>query len=246
VQRNGVRAAAWARADAAAPPPAPPFSPPPLLVNYRGAERSESSSRARHARSALPLPSQGFRIAPDCSDVTALVTAETSRQSVTDALASGSGFYRRRQNMLELDNPPSSSRPRSIGRFEFFGYLSLVLFVCGFALVPERSHDPETPLWQIFMPILLIYVPTRAVLTFATARERQNWARWLYGAWVVLDVVIGLLWVSTPPGDVVFASPDEFLVFFLLASVAAVYFAFRRECAAWFHPQRLAAREIEP
>jgi peptidoglycan/LPS O-acetylase OafA/YrhL len=139
--------------------------------------------------------------------------------------------------MSEPDNSPSSAKPRSVGRFEFLAYLSLVLLICMFAVVSEPSHDPETPQWQTFAPVLLIYVLGRVVLIFAAARRQQNWARWLYGAFVVLDVVIVLL----PPYDNQLAPFDIFLVFFVFADIAAVYFAFSRESAAWFHPQRLAA-----
>lgn len=134
--------------------------------------------------------------------------------------------------MSELDNSPSPFKPRSIGRFELLAYLSLVLLICMFAVVREPSHDPETPQWQALAPVVLIYVLGRAVLIFATARRQQNWARWLYGALVVLDVVIALL----PPYDYHFAPSDIFVVLFLLTDIAAVYFAFSRESAAWFHP----------
>jgi len=82
------------------------------------------------------------------------------------------------------------------------------------------------------------------VLIFAIARRQQNWAKCIYSALVVLDVVIGLLIVLLPPYDYVFAPADIFLPLFLLADVAAVYFAFSQESAAWFHPRRLAGSEI--
>jgi hypothetical protein len=147
--------------------------------------------------------------------------------------------------MSELDNSPSPSRPRSIARFEFLAYLSPVLLICAIAATPEPSHDPETPEWQLVAPFVLIYVLVRTVLIFATARRRQNWAKWLYSALVVLDVVTALLAVLLTPYDQVFAPSDILLALFFLTEVAAVYFAFCRESSAWFHPHRLAAREIE-
>jgi hypothetical protein len=137
--------------------------------------------------------------------------------------------------MSELHNSPSPSKPRSIRRFEFLAYLSLVLLICMFALVREPAHDPETPQWQALAPIVLIYVLGRMVLIFAAARRQQNWARWVYAVLVVPNVV-GVVIASLPPRDYVFAPSDIFIPLFLLADVAAVYFAFSRESAAWFHP----------
>src|SRR5262245_32856659 len=107
--------------------------------------------------------------------------------------------------MSEPDNSPSPSRPRSIGRFEFLAYLSLILLICMFAAVREPAHDPETPQWQALAPIVLTYVLARTVLIFAIARRQQNWAKWLYSALVVLDVVMVLVIVLSPPYDFVFA-----------------------------------------
>jgi hypothetical protein len=139
--------------------------------------------------------------------------------------------------MSELNNSPGPAKPRSVGRFQFLAYLSLILLITMFGAVPEPSHDPETPQWQTFAPVLLIYVLGRVVLIFAAVRRQQNWARCLYGALVALDVVIVLL----PPYDYQLAPIDIFLVFFLVADIAAVYFVFSRESAAWFHSQSLAA-----
>jgi len=146
--------------------------------------------------------------------------------------------------MSELHASPNPSRPRSIGRFEFLAYLSVVLLISAFAALPEPAHDPEVTQWQAIAPVLLIYALVRTALIFATARRRQNWAKWIYSALVVLNVVIALF-VLMPPHDYVFAPPDILWGLSLLAEVATVYFAFSRESSAWFHYDRLAPRQIE-
>jgi hypothetical protein len=134
--------------------------------------------------------------------------------------------------MSEFRNALGSPIPRSIGRFELLAYLSLVLFFCMFAVLREPSHDPEVPQWQILAPVVLAYLLGKAALIFATARRRQNWARWLYSILLTIDIAIVLL----PPYDYVLVSADFIIVLFLATEIAAVYFVFSRESTAWFRP----------
>jgi hypothetical protein len=138
-------------------------------------------------------------------------------------------------------NSPKVPRPQSVGRFELLAWLSLVLIVCDIILyvILNRDQiflvDDDAPVGLvegaigIFMIVSLLISP---VPIFAAARRQYNWARWFYGVLVAIDVVAmtAALFLPEP-----FMWTDFVLsVFSLAASVAAVYFVFSRESAAWF------------
>jgi hypothetical protein len=141
-------------------------------------------------------------------------------------------------------NSPKVPRPQSVGRFELLAWLSLVLIVCDIILyvifnrdkifsVDDAPDDLVEVAIGLFMIVSLLISP---VLIFAAARRQQNWARWFYGVLVAIDVA------AMPAG--IFLSSEPFMwtdfvlsVLSLAASIAAMYFAFSQESAAWFsHP----------
>lgn len=126
------------------------------------------------------------------------------------------------------------SRPLSIGRFELLAYLSLFLFACTVVVAGVLDWDSFVEDWALSDTAAVVSVISALVkpgLIFATARRRQNWARWTYSALVALDAVMEL----TPPYDDV-PIVLTLAALFVVAEVAAVYFAFSRESAIWFKP----------
>lgn len=129
---------------------------------------------------------------------------------------------------------PKLSRPHSIARFELLAYLSLFLFACTAVVAGVLDWDSSVEDWALSdtaAVVSLIFALVKPVLIFAAARRRQNWARWTYCVPVALDVAMELI----PPYD----DPPVVLALtalFIVAEVAAVYFAFSRESAVWFKP----------
>lgn len=126
--------------------------------------------------------------------------------------------------------------PTNIVRFEWLAYLSLIVGLLGDWL--SKTTVAETGILTLAISTGIMVLVVIAVIYLA-ARQRQNWARWVYAVIAALSIATTILTAWSQLRSEPFATALN--VASGLLDVAAVYFVFTGDAGSWFKPGRDAS-----